>query len=236
MIKALLTSLLLLCISTLTFAQQTSRLRCDFSVKTKVKDQPASRLVIGTCYYDIRVGRLIYEIRFPEKERWIFMDSIQWVVHNDSVVEVLPASIRPELSVIHLSMKQELSHYGLKNSSFTPTEVKQDKGLVITTWTPPAATAKRVGKVATSTKDKQLKGVIFYHPKGHILRKQLFNDYINTQGLLFPKEIVDIVFEEDKEIWQQTTYTNVVINEIKNNHIYNYMPRVMPSNKGTVKK
>lgn len=236
MLKALFASILLLGISTHTSAQQTSRLRCDFSVKTKVKDQPASRLVMGTCYYDIRIGRLIYEIRFPEKEKWIFMDSIQWVVRNDSVIEVLPASIRPELSVIHLSMKQELSHYGLKNSSFTATEVKQDKGLVITTWTPPAATAKRVGKVATSTKDKQLKGVIFYHPKGHILRKQLFNNYTNTQGLLFPKEIVDIVFEEDKEIWQQTTYTNVVINEIKNNHIYNYMPRVIPSSKGTVKK
>jgi hypothetical protein len=236
MLKALFAPLFLLVISFTASAQQTSRLRCDFSVKTKVKDQPASRLVMGTCYYDIRVGRLIYEIRFPEKEKWIFMDSIQWVVRNDSVIEVLPASIRPELSVIHLSMKQELSHYGLKNSSFTATEVRQDKGLVITTWTPPAATAKRIGNVATSTRDKQLRGVIFYHPKGNPLRKQLFNDYLNVQGLLFPREIIDIVYEDQKEIWQQTTYTNVVINEIKNNHIYNYMPRVLPANKGAVKK
>jgi hypothetical protein len=236
MLKALFTTFLVIALFYTAHGQQTTRLRCDFSVKTKVKDQPAARLVMGTCYYDMSVGRLIYEIKFPEKEKWIFIDSIQWVVRNDSVIEVLPASIRPELSVIHLSMKQELSHYGLKNSSFTATEVKQDKGLVITTWTPPAATAKRIGKVATSTRDKQLKGVIFYHPKGHMLRKQLFNDYLNTQGLLFPKEVIDIVYEDEKEIWQQTTYSNVVINEIKNNHIYNYMPRFIPASKGAAKK
>lgn len=216
--------------------QQISRVRCDFSVKTKVKDKAASKLVLGTCYYDVRIGRLIYDIRFPEKERWIFTDSTQWIVRNDSVIEVLPASIRPELSVMHLSLKQELSHYGLKNSSFTVSEVKQEQGLVITTWEPPTGAAKKMGKVATSTKNKQLQGVLFYHPKGQIIRKQFYKNYIILQGLPFPTEVIDIVYEEGKEIWQQTTYSNVILNDTKNTTIYNYMPRFFPAGKKPVKK
>ncbi len=234
--KYILVVLLFIVTNELASGQQISRVSCDFSVKTKVKGKAASKLVLGTCYYDIHVGRLIYDIRFPEKERWIFMDSIQWVVRNDSVVEVLPASIRPELSVMHLSLKQELSHYGLKNSSFKITEVAQDKGLVITTWAPPAAASKKIGKVATSTKNKQLYGVLFYSPAGEIIRKQFYQNYLTMQGLPFPTEVVDIVIEEKEEIWQQTTYVNVKLNDLKNSNIYTYWPRFIPAGKKSAKK
>jgi len=236
MSKLFATTLLFALLGTASFSQQISRISSDFSVKTKVKDKASSKLVLGTCYYDIHVGRLIYDIRFPEKERWIFMDSTQWIVRNDSVIEVLPASIRPELSVMHLSLKQELSHYGLKNSSFTISDVKQDNGLVITTWAPPVMAAKRVGAVATSTKNKQLQGVLFYHPKGQLIRKQLYRNYIILQGLPFPTEVIDIVYEENQEILQRTTYSNVILNDIKNNAIYTYLPRFMPAGKKPAKK
>lgn len=228
--------LLILSISIPLKAQQQSRIRCDFSVKTKIKGKAEARLVMGTCYYDLRTGRILYELSFPQKERWIFVDSVQWIVRNDSVIAVEPSNLRPELSVLHLSLTQELSHYGLKNSIMKPTEVVQDKGMVITTWLPPSAAQKRLGKVATSTKNKQLQGVLFYHPSGRLMRKQLFGKYQNIQGTPFPTEVIDIVWEGDREIWQQTNYSKIIINDPKNDDLYQYMPRYLPSGKMPARK
>jgi hypothetical protein len=211
--------------------QQLSRISCDFSVKTKIKGKSNARLVMGTCYYDIRVGRMVYDIKFPEKERWIFIDSVQWIIRNDTVVSVEASSLRPELSVLHLSLTQDLSHYGLKNSMLKPVTVEQAQGAVITTWEPPPAAKKKIGKVATSVKNKQLQGVLFYHPSGKLLRKQLFAKYKNVSGLYFPTEVIDIVIEEQQEIWQQTNYSNIIINGTQNDALYSYLPRNFPASK-----
>lgn len=166
---------------------------------------------------------MVYEVKFPSKQIWIFTDSLQYIIRNDSLIETLPGSMRPELSVFHLSLKQELSHYGLKNSAFKATEVKVDNGMVITRWEPPAKN-KNIGKLATSVKDKQLEGVVFYHPKGHILRKQFFRKYQSIGGLRIPTEVIDITYDIEREIWQQTSYSKIVVNEQSNLGLYHYKP------------
>jgi hypothetical protein len=229
----LLALLFVLHLSVAVKAQQLMRIKSDFSVKTKIKGEPEARLVMGTCYYELGSGQMVYEVRFPEREIWVFRDSVQWIVRNDSLIRIQPSQLRAELSVLHLSLMQQLSHYGLKNSAFTVEDVKTDGKQIITTWKPPGAAAKKIGKVATSNQDKKLVGVIFYHPKGHILRKQFFKNYLQVQGIPFPTEVIDIVYEDKREVWQQTTYTKVVINEAQPGKLYTYAPLYVPASAGT---
>lgn len=214
----------------LSHAQHQYRIKTDFSIKTKVKGKPEGQLIIGTCYYDLNQGRLVYDISFPEKEIWVIEDTTHWVVRNDSVVNRKPTQIKPSLSVLHLSLKQELAHYGLKNSIYKVSTVKNEGELVITTWQPPLQYRKRMGQIAISNKNKQLHGVLFYHPKGNVLRKQFFKNYVVINGLPFPSEVIDIIYDADKEILQQTTYSNPTINERENNYFYNFSPSLLPSN------
>lgn len=217
-------------------AQQISRVKTDFSVKSKVKGNNQARLVMGTCYYELGSKQLVYEVKFPVREIWIFKDSVQLIVRNDSLLRTQPASMRIELSTLHLALTQQLVNYGLKNSPFSIESVHKEKNMVITTWKPPSTLGPKIGKVATSTEDKKLVGVVFYHPKGHIMRKQIFKSYLQIQGYPFPGEVIDIVYDGPKETLQQTTYTNIKINEASARNLYNYSPVYIPARKGTTKR
>lgn len=217
-------------------AQQLTRVKTDFSVKTKVKGTEQARLVMGTCYYELGSQQIVYEVKFPVKEVWIFKDSVQLIVRNDTLVSTKPAQMRIELSTLHLALTQQLANYGLKNSPFEIESVQKDKNLVITTWKPPSSIGPKIGKVATSTEDKKLAGVVFYHPKGHIVRKQFFKAYTLVQGFPFPGEVIDIVNDGAKETYQQTTYTNIKINEASARNMYTYSPLYVPVGKGTTKR
>lgn len=217
-------------------AQQLNRIQSDFSVKSKVKGSEGARLVMGTCYYELGSHQIVYEIKFPTREIWIFKDSIQLVVRNDSLIATKPAQMRVELSTLHLGLTQQLAHYGLKNSPFEVESVHKDKNLTITTWKPPSTMGSKLGKVATSAEDKKLQGVVFYHPKGHILRKQFFKSYILVQGYPFPTEVVDIAYEGAKESLQQTTYSNIKINETPSRNLYTYSPLYVPARPSTTKR
>lgn len=232
----LLTYILMLLAVSPAMSQQLTRVKTDFSVKTKVKGTEQARLVMGTCYYELGSQQIVYEVKFPVKEIWIFKDSVQLIVRNDTLVSTKPAQMRIELSTLHLALTQQLAHYGLKNSPFSIESVQKDKNMVITTWKPPSTMGAKIGKVATSTEDKKLTGVVFYHPKGQIVRKQLFKSYVQVQGYPFPGEVIDIVYNGAKETLQQTTYSNVKINETSARNLYTYSPLYVPVRKGTTKR
>ena len=135
-------------------AQQVNRVQTDFSVKYKVKSSEQARLVMGTCYYELGSQQIVYEVKFPVKEVWIFKDSVQLIVRNDTLISTKPAQMRVELSTLHLALTQQLANYGLKNSPFEIESVQKDKNKVITAWKPPRTMGSKIGKVATSVEDK----------------------------------------------------------------------------------
>ena len=236
MSSSILTCILLLASILSVNAQQIRRVKTDFSVKSKVKGNEQARLVMGTCYYELGSRQIVYEVKFPVKEIWIFKDSMQLIVRNDTLVSTKPAQMRIELSTLHLALTQQLANYGLKNSPFSIESVHKEKNMVITTWKPPSTMGPKIGKVATSTEDKKLVGVVFYHPKGQIMRKQIFKSYLQIQGYPFPSEVIDIVYDGPKETLQQTTYTNIKINEASARNMYTYSPLYVPTRKGTTKR
>jgi hypothetical protein len=94
--------------------------------------------------------------------------------------------------------------------------------MMITTWSPPEKAKAQLGNILVSVKKKQLFGVIFQDPKGVVIRKQFFEDYLLINGLSFPGKIIEINITNGIESYQVTTYKNVVIDEMENDSKYFY--------------
>lgn len=176
-------------------------------------------------------------MKFPENETWVFVDSVQWTIRNDTLISVKPSMLKPKLSILHLSLNQQLGGFGLEQSGYTMTSVKTDQGLVISNWSPPAAARKKWGYCLGQSR-KKLKSVIFYHPNGKILRKQFFRKYLKISNVSIPTEVIDEIFDQDKKLFQSTEYKNIVINDQTPDFHYRRDPRFrnLPSGSATHKR
>lgn len=173
-------------------------------------------------YYDLQFGKTVYEISFPEPQVWVFEDTVQLVFKSDTLFEVRPTPYSNALSVFHLSLTQNLIHYGLQNSIFEIEKTEVEDDLVITYWKPQYKFRKVVGNVVLSKKDKQLYGVLFYNPSGELLRKQFYRDYTFIKGVSFPSEVIDIYYTNNEERYHKIEYKNIVINEAGKDNWYRY--------------
>lgn len=201
-------------------AQQHFRISGDFSVKSK--NDTVGSLTVGSFFFDKNESKLVYKIRFPKNQLWVFADTAIYRFEEDSLIDKSRGISVAEFSIFNLALKNHLSNYGLESSIYSMHKVEKDKGLVITTWMPPKILDGTFGKVVMSTKGKLLNGIVFFSGEGKILRKQLFTQYKNFDGLMFPTEIIDIFFQEDKTVYQKTTYRNIVINETSNQNLYKF--------------
>lgn len=218
--------------------QQAYRIKTECTVKSKTVGSHEAGLIMGTVYYDVRIGRLIFDVKFPEKETWVFVDSVQWTIRNDTLISIKPSSLKPKLSVLHLSLNQQLGGFGLEQSGYTMTSVKTEQGLVISNWSPPAAARKKMGTIALASQERQLKSVIFYHPNGKILRKQFFRKYQKISNVSLPTEVIDEIYNQDKKLFQSTEYKNTVINDQAPDFHYRRDPRYrnLPSGSASPKR
>lgn len=201
-------------------AQEIYRIKGDFTVKAK--GDSASSLTIGKFYYDKTQKKIVYNISFPKPEVWIFDDTLVYRFQKDSLIDVSSGISLNEFSIFHLSLNNELSNYGLKNSVYSLTDVEISKGLVISTWSPPKAASHLLGEVIMSTKNKELQGIVFLDKDGKPMRKQMFKEYINFNGLSFPTLIQDTFLSEKFKSYQITSYKNIKLNESDNYKFYNF--------------
>ena len=200
-------------------AQSYYRMTGDFSIKHKTatgKDQ----LTLGTFYYDMQAKQIVFDVRFPNKEIWVFKDTTHYIIQNDSVKQTIRSSLIAEFSVFHLSLKNQLQNYGLDNSVFSLDDVVKDGDMVISKWTAPKK--MKMGDVAISTKQNKLFGVIFYNNDGSVMRKQFYKNYSNIRGVQVPGEVIDFFYREDEESIQKTEYRNVKVNDEAKNSMYFY--------------
>ncbi len=214
--------LFLLLFPHLLIAQQFFRVKADFSIKSKLTNG-SGQLTMGTVFYDKTTKKIVYRNRFPEKETWVSVDSFMYKIVNENVISKQNIPSLAEFTVFHLALNGNLADYGLKNTSFTVEKVEKEKGQVITTWKPSPKLSKAVGKIMVSQKDKCLNGIVFFNPKGEIITKQFFNKYQNFNGLQFPCETIQITYVNGKEAYQMATYSNIVVNDFKDDDIYNFV-------------
>lgn len=202
-------------------AQQFFRIRADVSVKTKLQSGQQS-LTMGRVYYDRNEKKILYELDFPEREILLTADTVTYRIQGGSVIQRSFSPSLAEFSVFHLALSSNLPDYGLKKTQYTIDQVSREGEMVITNWNPPDKLKEDLGKIVISIMDKKLFGVVFFDPKGQITRKQLFEDYVQKDGLAFPGRIVEISYTPEGENYQIMSFKNLVIDELENNDKYSY--------------
>lgn len=206
------------------FAQQFFRIKADVSIKEKGADGK-ERLTMGQVYYDKTAKKIVYNIKFPEKETWVIVDTVLYRIVDKEIKDVKTIPAIAEFSIFHLSLNGGIADYGLKKSFYTIEKAEKENDMVITTWLAPEKFSKTFGKILLSQKDKKLFGVVFFSPANVLLSKQFFKNYTNVNGLEFPTEIVQITYPVNKageENYQLTTYKNIIVDDLKEDNIYNY--------------
>lgn len=210
-------------------SQKFYRFKSDISVKDKLADG-SYRLTMGKVYYDKIYKKIVYDLKFPTKEKLIMQDTTMYKLDADGLlVSSQKTFIIPDFTVFHLALTGQLFDYGLKPKKGEKTIYvidkveRTDKG-VLTSWKPSDDYyAKYFGKIQMLNKDKRLSGMVFYNVEGEIVSRQSFKKYINVKGVEFPQEVTMISYGEDgKKNIQLTTYKNVVIDQNDENEIYRY--------------
>ncbi len=201
------------------------RVRADFSIKEKSTDGKSS-LTMGEVFFDRMKNKIIYNIRFPEKETWLFQDTLMYRVTKDKIEKspLVPGFV--DFSIFNLSLNNNLKDYGLKKSVYKVKSVVKEDNMVISTWSPLAEYENTLGDIKISVVDNKLYGVVFYNVKKRMIGKQIFSNYITIGSFAFPTEIINFSYKEDgQEIHQLTTYKNIKVNNWDED-LYNYtVPR-----------
>ncbi|MDQ3192885.1 MAG: hypothetical protein M3Q58_14930 [Bacteroidota bacterium] len=201
-------------------AQNYSRIRADYTIKEKAESY--SSLSKGTAYYDKFNKKLVYDTSFPEKEIWVLKDTSVIKLIEGKVAERIVAPAIPEFSIYHIALNGNLLNYGLKDSYYKLHKVEKEGDLIIATWKPDEKLSNIMGNVIISSKNKILQAIIIYNTKGEIISKQNYKSHININGLIFPTEIIEVVYTPEGNKYKQTLYTNIKVNELINEKMYNY--------------
>lgn len=202
-------------------AQPFYRLKADYTIKYK-DDQGKSIMQMGVVYYDTNARVIVMKNGFPVREFIVQKDTSIFQIRNNYIHARSRAYAMVELSIFHLALKGELEDYGLKKSGYSLENVKEEKGLIVTSWLPPDHMKEFVGKIMVSLKDKHLFGIVFYDVKGNIVAKHFFRDYSNINGFVFPKEVLRIQMDGTKEKSFLTNYSKISVNGLGEDEMYNY--------------
>jgi hypothetical protein len=196
-------------------------MKADFSIKEKFSDGKMA-LTMGTVYYDRTHKKLVYDVRFPEKEQWVILDTVFYKIKDDKVVLKQFIPMLPSATIFESALANNLDNFGLENSFYKLQSVEKDADLVISTWLPDKRLSKVMGKIYISRKNNQLYGIAFYTNENELLKKQIFDGYLRSSGIAFPKEITEIIYKLAGKELKVTSFKNLVVNEMKNDAIYNY--------------
>lgn len=216
------TILLIICLANTSFSQQFFRIKADFSIKQK-KANGESTLIMGKVYYDKNAKKIIYINTFPKKETDVLVDTVLYSIIDNKIISKNSTFFTYKYSIFHLALIGKLSTFGLDGSVYKLVKTEKEKDLVITTWQADGKAKEKLGKIILSTKNKKLYGVVVFDNKNKIVMKQFFKNFVNVNGMDFPSEITQISYNASgKESYGITTYKNIVVDDIKDDNIYNF--------------
>jgi len=205
-----------------TYSQQFYRVKAEYSIK--YKDTKGNQILqMGVTFYDTNAKIVVMKNGFPVREILAQKDTAIFQVRNEKLVGTSHAYSLPDLSIFHMALTGELNNFGLDKAGYHLENVKSDKGLILTTWSPPDEMKKNLGKILVSTKEKKLFGIVFLDTNEKIVAKHLFQNYQNINGFVFPMVVLRITYAGDEESYKRTEYKNIKVNETgKDEGYYNY--------------
>jgi hypothetical protein len=203
-------------------AQEYFRIGVDFTTKTKPAEGKPN-LTKGKIYYDKYSKELIYDIHFPEKEKWVVQDTRLYKLVNDSIYFAEEIPSLNEFTIFHLALNSNLNYFGLDQANYSISKVDKAGDLIVTYWKIPPQIQKMIGSIAVARKDDSLHSVIISDENLQIRNKQFFKDYIRSGGFEFPGTVIQILYDsEQRENYQLMEFRNVVLNDTENDGNYHY--------------
>ena len=203
------------------YGQNPFRFKADIISKMKNLDG-SFQYTKGVAFYDSNVKKIIYKISFPQKEIFVSVDTLVYKFANDKQISVVGNPLKPEYSIYHFILNNDISDFGLKKSSFSVGNVEKVDGLIITKWIPPAGNSSFFGNIIVSTKNKRLNSVLIYNSKGVLVNRQIYKKYISANGVEIPTEVLTVTYFGEVKKYQIVEFHNVLINEAGNDSLYNF--------------
>lgn len=182
---------------------------------------------MGKLFYDKNLKQIVYVVSFPEREIWVQKDTILYKIVDSKVIgkQRIPAGI--EFSIYNLALNGNLAYYGLKKTKFRIKKVEKSDSSVISTWEPPTESKKYLGDILLSNVKQQLDGIVFKNSAGEVVARQFFRNYIKVKGISFPQEIIKENYVNGQKVYELTTFSNILINDLSGENKYDYK---IPSN------
>ena len=202
------------------YSQEYFRITAEFTVKVKNSDGNLN-LTKGKVFYDKNYKELIYEISFPQNEKWVIKDTSLIIIRKDTLYKKTSIPSINEFTVFHLALNSNLNDFGLKNSIYKISKVEKKKDLVLSYWKIPNQASTILDHVIIAKKDNRLESVVMIGNESKIVSRQFFKNYEKIGAFEFPRQIVQILYGEDgKENYQITEFQYIKINDLGNNNFY----------------
>ncbi|MFA5329625.1 MAG: hypothetical protein WC384_17660 [Prolixibacteraceae bacterium] len=194
------------------YGQNSYRIKADITIKIKNSDS-TFQYTKGTIRYDRNTKKVIYNISFPQKEDYISLDTLIYKYQNGKLISAKGSPLKPEFSIFHFILNNDISDFGLKNSSYKATNVEKKNDLIITKWAAPISPDFPLGNIIVSSKNKKLETVVIYNKKGIIINRQIFKKYIFISGIEIPTEILAVNYFQGAKTYQIIQFDKILINE-----------------------
>ncbi len=209
------------------YSQNAYRIKADVTIKIRNRDS-TFQFTKGTVRYDRNYKKIIFNITFPQKEDYVSIDTLIYKFQNGIIISTKGSPLKPEFSIFHFILNNDISDFGLRNSSYKATNVEKANDLIITKWTAPDAPKFPLGNIIVSSKDKKLETVIIYDKKGAILSRQIFKKYKFINGIEIPMEMLAVNYYNGAKTYQIMQFDKVLINEPGHDPEYDFQ---IPKNK-----
>lgn len=202
-------------------AQYAYRLNADILTKTRLVDS-TFQVSKGKVYYDMNAKKIIYDLKFPNKEKIVLFDTLMYTFNEQGLQSKTLNYLLPEQSIFHFMLTGNLDNYGLYESNFTTTAVEKHKDLVITTWCPPEQMKPILSKIQIATRNKLIYSITMFDGDEQILNRQILKNYQYIDGINIPTEILLATYLSQGTVYQIITLNNIKINERGNDQKYNH--------------
>lgn len=204
------------------FSQSSYRLKADITIKIRNRDS-TFQYTKGVVRYDRNIKKVIYNISFPQKEIYVSADTTIFKYQNEKLISKQGSPLKPEFSIFHFMLNNDISDFGLRNSSYKATNVEKTEDMIITKWTAPIAPNFPLGNIIVSSKNKRLQSVVIQDKKGVILSRQIFKKYTFINGIEIPTEILAVNYFGGSKSYQIIQFDKIVVNEPGHDSDYNFV-------------
>jgi hypothetical protein len=206
--------------SIILYGQEYHRLSADFTVKIKDVEGKLT-LTKGKVFYDKNYQELIYDIHFPEKEKWIMKDTLLTKVKNNKIISQTTIPGINDFTIFHLALNVSLNNFGLENTIYQLVKLEKKNGLVISYWKIPQQTVEGMDHIIIAKRNNRLENVIIVGENDKIISKQYFRNYLQIGAFQFPQKVIQINYDiQNRKNFQVYEFKNITVNDFKNDKLY----------------